>query len=413
MADIRPFRAVRPNIGKAADIAALPYDVYSRQEAKAEAADKPLSFLRIDRPEINFDDSVDTYDPRCYEKAGELLNSMIEAGDFTEDDSSCYYIYELTMNGRTQTGIVATASVDDYNNKVIKKHENTREDKEIDRIRHVEACSAQTGPIFLGYRSNDLINETVDIVKKDNEPLYDFESPDGIRHRVWIINEEEKIERIRDEFNSISSIYICDGHHRCASAVKAAERKRAATPDWKGDEEFNFFLSVLFPDDQLLIMDYNRAVTDLNGLSEDRFLDRVRKKFVIEEIGQEAYRPEAKGNFGMYISGTWYHLTAKPETKLDDPVDALDVSVLQNELLAPVLNIEDPRTDKRIKFVGGIRGLKELETLVDSREYAVAFSMYPTNISELFEVADKNELMPPKSTWFEPKLRSGLFIHRF
>ncbi len=413
MADIRPFRAVRPDTGKAADIAALPYDVYSRQEAKAEAADKPLSFLRIDRPEINFDDSVDIYDPRCYEKAGELLDSMIKSGDFIEDESPSYYIYELTMDGRSQTGIVATASVDDYNNKIIKKHENTREDKEIDRIRHVEACSAQTGPIFLGYRSNDIINKTVDDIKKESAPLYNFVSPDGVGHRVWIIKEEERIDRIRKEFKSINSIYICDGHHRCASAVKAAERKRNAVPDRKGDEEFNFFLSVLFPDDQLLIMDYNRVVKDLNGLSEDRFFDRVRKKFVIEDAGESAYRPEAKGNFGMYISGKWYHLTAKPETKLDDPVDVLDVSVLQNELLAPILNIEDPRTDSRIKFVGGIRGLKELERLVDSRKYAVAFSMYPTDISELFEVADKNALMPPKSTWFEPKLRSGLFIHKF
>ena len=411
MADIRPFRAVRPNIGKAAEIAALPYDVYSRQEAKAEAADKPLSFLRIDRPEINFDDDVDIYDPRCYAKAGELLNSMIRSGDFIKDDNPCYYIYELTMLGRTQTGIAAVASVDDYNNRVIKKHENTREDKELDRIRHVEACEAQTGPIFLGYRSNEIINGIVSRVKKDNNPVYDFESPDAITHRVWIIDNIEDINKIENAFKEINSIYICDGHHRCASAVKAAERKRQSVGEWKGDEEFNFFLSVLFPDDQLMIMDYNRVVKDLNGLSEDRFMDRVRKKFIIEKIGEKAYKPETKGEFGMYISGSWYRLTAKPETILDDPVDALDVSVLQNELLAPILSIEDPRTDSRIKFVGGIRGLSELEKLVDSRKYTVAFSMYPTDIHELFEVADRNALMPPKSTWFEPKLRSGLFIH--
>ena len=417
MADIRPFRAVRPRENEAQDIAALPYDVYSRQEAKAEAADKPLSFLRIDRPEINFDDDVDIYDPRCYAKAAELLETMIKNGDFIEDEKPCYYIYELTMNGRSQTGIAAVASVDDYNRQIIKKHENTREDKEIDRIRHVEACSSQTGPIFLGYRSNDIINAAVNEVKSKKSPVYDFESSDGISHRVWIISEESKINSIYEEFQKTDSIYICDGHHRCASAVKASqkkrEEKRASGEEITGEEEFNFFLSVLFPDDQLMIMDYNRVVKDLNGLSEDRFMDRIRKKFLIEARGENEYRPERKGTFGMYISGNWYKLTAKPETILDDPVDALDVSVLQNELLAPVLNIEDPRTDSRIKFVGGIRGLGELEKMVDSREFAVAFSMFPTDIRELFEVADRNALMPPKSTWFEPKLRSGLFIHRF
>ncbi len=413
MARIRPFRCIRPKSSLASRIAALPYDVYSRQEAKEEISSESLSFLRIDRPETNFDDEVDTYDERCYQKASEILNSMIADGSFVEDEKSEYYIYELTMNGRSQTGIVACASVDDYENKIIKKHENTRSDKELDRIRHVEACSAQTGPIFLGYRSCDTINKIVDKVKKDTHALYDFVSNDGVGHRVWAISSDEDILNISAAFEEINEIYICDGHHRCASAVKAALHQRAKHPLYKGDEEFNFFLSVLFPDSDLKIYDYNRVVRDLNGLSEDRFLDRIRKKFVIEEIGEREYRPTEKGNFGMYISGVWYHLTAKPETLLDDTVDRLDVSILQNELLAPILSIEDPKTDKRIKFVGGIRGLGELERLVDSMEYAVAFSMYPTDINELFKVADEGGLMPPKSTWFEPKLRSGLFIHKF
>ncbi|MCR5525977.1 MAG: DUF1015 family protein [Lachnospiraceae bacterium] len=413
MADIRPFKAIRPNPQLASSIAALPYDVYSRQEAKDEIAKEPLSFLRIDRPETNFSDDVDIYDPRCYSKANEILQSMMMDGSFIQDVAAHYYIYELTMNGHSQTGIVACASVDDYHDHVIKKHENTREDKEQDRIRHVEACSAQTGPIFLGYRANAVIKSVTDRIKSENEPAYDFTSPDGIGHRVWGINDVNASETVQNEFKKMNSIYICDGHHRCASAVKAADRKRAAVGNYTGEEEFNYFLSVLFPDDELLIMDYNRVVRDLNGLSEGRFMDRIRKKFEIEEIGEECYRPTEKGNFGMYISDKWYHLKAKPETFIDDPVERLDVSVLQNDLLAPILNIEDPRTDPRIQFVGGIRGLEELERLVDSREFTVAFSMYPTDIRELFEVADSGELMPPKSTWFEPKLRSGLFIHAF
>lgn len=413
MADIRPFKAIRPNSQLASSIAALPYDVYSRQEAKQEIAKEPLSFLRIDRPETNFSDDVDIYDPRCYAKAKEILQSMMMDGSFIQDVAPHYYIYELTMNGHSQTGIVACASVDDYHAHIIKKHENTREDKEQDRIRHVEACSAQTGPIFLGYRANAVIKSVTDRIKKENTPAYDFVSPDGIGHRVWGINDIDASETVRNEFKKMNAIYICDGHHRCASAVKAADRKRAAFGDYTGEEEFNYFLSVLFPDDELLIMDYNRVVKDLNGLSEGRFMDRVRKKFEIEEIGEECFRPTEKGSFGMYISDKWYCLKAKPETIIDDPVERLDVSVLQNDLLAPILNIEDPRTDPRIQFVGGIRGLKELERLVDSREFTVAFSMYPTDIRELFEVADNGELMPPKSTWFEPKLRSGLFIHEF
>ena len=414
MADIRPFKATRPRAEAAERIAALPYDVYSREEAKREVALEPLSFLRIDRAETNFSDDVDTYDDRVYKKAGELLNEMESKGDFVTDASPAYYIYELTMEGRKQTGIVATADVDDYIGNVIKRHENTLRSKEEDRVRHVDALNAQTGPIFLGYRANPVINGIVARVKADDKAkLYDFTSGDGISHRCWSITDAGDIDGIRKAFEGISEIYICDGHHRCASAARVCMKRRAAAGSYSGEEEFNYFLCVLFPDEELKIYDYNRIVKDLNGLSESRFLDRIRKKFIIEEMGEEPYRPESKGNFGMYLGHKWYRLTIKEGLISDDIVEKLDVSILQNELLAPILNIEDPKTDKRISFVGGIRGLGELVRLVDSGHWEVAFSMYPTDIHELFAVADENRLMPPKSTWFEPKLRSGLFIHHF
>ena len=414
MADVRPFMAIRPEESKASGIAALPYDVMNRNEAKAEIKREPLSFLQIDRAETNFPDSVDTYDPKVYQKASEILERMIRDGSFMQDEKPCYYIYELTMDGRSQTGIAAVCSADDYENRVIKKHENTRADKEIDRINHVEACSAQTGPIFLAYRANESISGIVSHVKSVEKPVYNFRSEDGITHRVWVISLDHDIDRIRKAFSETGSIYIADGHHRCASAVKVCMKKRAAAgADYDRNAEYNFFLSVLFPDDELMIMDYNRVVKDLNGLSEERFLDRIRKKFIVEKIGRNSYRPKEKGNIGMYISGCWYSLTARSEIINDDPVEGLDVSILQNEVLAPVLNIEDPKTDSRIDFIGGIRGLGALERRVNSGEAEVAFAMYPTSIAELFEVADAGELMPPKSTWFEPKLRSGLFIHKF
>ena len=414
MANIRPFKAMRPSEAAAARIAALPYDVYSREEAKQEVAKEPLSFLRIDRAETNFDDDVDTYDDRVYKKAGELLEEMEEKGYFITDAAPSYYIYELTMDGRTQTGIVAAADVEDYLGNVIKRHENTLKSKEEDRVRHVDALSAQTGPIFLGYRANEVINGVVSKVKGDGAArLYDFTSEDGITHRCWRIDEKQDVDSIRAAFEGINEIYICDGHHRCASAVRVCMKRREAAGSYTGEEEFNYFLCVLFPDEELKIYDYNRVVKDLNSLSESRFLDRIRKKFIIEELGEEPYRPEAKGNFGMYLGHRWYRLTIKEGLISDDTVEQLDVSILQNELLAPILNIEDPKTDRRISFVGGIRGLEELVRLVDSGKWEVAFSMYPTDIHELFQVADENRLMSPKSTWFEPKLRSGLFIHKF
>lgn len=411
MATIRPFCCIRPTAELAHKIAALPYDVYNRQEAKEIVKNNPLSFLAVDRAETSFDDSVDTYDDCVYEKASELLWNLVKDGKLVEDEALGYYIYQLTMDGRSQTGIVACASVDDYEQQVIKKHENTRADKELDRIRHVDACNAQTGPIFLAYRANAVINETVDQVQKQT-PLYDFVSEDGVSHRVWKISNPLDIQKIYEAFASISQIYIADGHHRAASAVKVGQMRRQQHPRYDGTEEFNYFLSVLFPDEQLMIMDYNRVVKDLNGYTKEQFLQAVGEKFSITEVGSQPYQPTEKGNFGMYLDNTWYRLLAKPEICSKDPVDGLDVSILQKELLWPILGIEDPKTDKRIDFVGGIRGLKELERRANS-DMKLAFSMYPTSIGELFAVADANRLMPPKSTWFEPKLRSGLFIHKF
>ena len=410
MASIKPFKCIRPSIGLASDVAALPYDVYNRKEACDEVKNKPLSFLNIDRAETQFDDSVDTYADCVYDKARELLEKFIADGTFISDTDEAYYIYELTMDGRAQTGIVACASIDDYLNNRIKKHEKTRADKELDRINHVDRTGAQTGPIFLAYRANEVINEVVERTKK-MPALYDFISDDDIRHAVWKISATEDVKAVYDAFESINSIYIADGHHRAASAVKVGLKRREEHPDFDGTEEFNTFLSVLFPDEQLMIMPYNRVVKDLNGLTVDEYLEAISKYFTVEKCGRKAFYPEQKGSFGMYMEDEWYLITAKDSILSEDPVDGLDVAILQDYLLTPILGIGDPRIDKRIDFIGGIRGLKELEKRADS-DMKIAFSMYPTSIHELFEVADADMLMPPKSTWFEPKLRSGLFIHR-
>ncbi len=409
MATIKPFMAYRPRKDIVSDVAALPYDVYNRAEAKEVVAANPLSFLRIDRAETAFDDSVDTYAPCVYAKAKELLYDMIEKGEYVADSKEMYYIYELTMDGRAQTGIVACASIDDYQDGVIKKHENTRADKEIDRITHVDTCNAQTGPIFLAYRAQEDIDNIINKIKTD-VPEFDFVSEDGIGHRGWLVSAEEDINTIKESFDKLSQIYIADGQHRAASAVKVGIKRRDENPDTTGVEEYNFFLSVLFPHNQLKILPYNRVVKDLFGNSKEEFLDKIKKCFDVETTS-EAYSPEKKNTFGMYLDGQWYKLTAKTEIISDDPVEGLDVSILQNNLLKPILGIDDPRTDKRIDFVGGIRGLEELERRV-ANDMEIAFSMYPTSIEELFDVADANMLMPPKSTWFEPKLRSGIFIHK-
>jgi uncharacterized protein (DUF1015 family) len=411
MAVIKPFLCIRPEEQYASRVAALPYDVYNRSEAKQEIIREPLSFLRVDRAETNFGEEVDTYDPRVYEKAKEILVNMQEDGILKQENKECYYIYELVMDGRSQTGLVACASIEDYLANVIKKHENTREDKELDRIRHVDICNMQTGPIFLAYRAHQVINGIVEEAKK-REPVYRFISADGISHNIWCLNSDREIDAIREAFSEIGSIYIADGHHRAASAVKVGLKRREENPGYTGEEEFNSFLSVLFPHDQLMILPYNRAVKDLGGLTEEEFIHKLQENFEVEYLGVLPFAPEEKAVFGMYLPGGWYRLSAKEQLRaIQDPVSSLDVSLLQDYLLYPVLGIEDPRVDKRIDFIGGIRGLKELERRV-AEDMAVAFSMYPTSIGELFQVSDAGKLMPPKSTWFEPKLRSGLFLHR-
>ena len=347
------------------------------------------------------------YAPEVYKKAHDMLYQEMEDGVFLQDKKDCFYLYELTMDGRAQTGLVACASIDDYLNHVIKKHENTRAEKEEDRIRHVDVCSAQTGPIFLAYRKNIRIEEIIRKVKQE-AVIFDFASEDGIRHRGWQIADEKDIQNIQNIFSGINEIYIADGHHRAASAVRVGLKRRMEHPDYNGTEEFNYFLSILFPDEELLIMDYNRVVKDLNGWTKTEFLKRAEEKFLIRKCKKG--RPQKKGQIMMLLGDSWYRMTVRKEFTSDDPVEGLDVSILQRELLDPILGIKDPKKDKRIDFIGGIRGLEELEKRV-REDCAVAFAMYPTSIQELFQVADAGRLMPPKSTWFEPKLRSGLFIH--
>ena len=409
MAIVKPFCAVRPSAEAASQVAALPYDVYNRKEACEAVKGNPLSFLNIDRAETQFGEDVDMYADCVYEKAKELLEKRMADGTFIRDEIPCYYIYQQTMNGRSQTGLVACSSIDDYLNHVVKKHENTREEKEQDRIRHVDTTDAHTGPIFLAYRAKEELNRIIHRITTGH-PLYDFVSEDNVEHRVWKIAAPGPIKEIEEAFLDGEATYIADGHHRAASAFKVGLMRREENPGYTGEEAFNYFLSVLFPDEQLMIMPYNRVVADLNGMSSEEFLEKISRCFVVKEEGMIPYSPDKKGKFGMYLNRKWYSLEAKEELGTDDPVDELDVSILQNALLGPILGIGDPRTDKRIDFIGGIRGLKELERRTEE-DMAVGFALYPTSIQELLDVADANRLMPPKSTWFEPKLRSGLFIH--
>lgn len=409
MANIRPFKAIRPRHDLAEHIAALPYDVYSSEEARAEVNREPYSFLRVDRAETLMDENTDMYSEAVYQKAHDTLWQMVREGELLQDTEECYYIYELVMDGRMQTGIAACADIDDYLNNIIKKHENTREEKEIDRVRHVDICNAQTGPIFLAYRAREEIDRIVSH-GKEAEPLYSFTVRDGIRHSIWKISEQEAVRKLQDGFAQITDIYIADGHHRCASAVRVGLDRRKAKPDYDGEEEFNRFLSVLFPDNQLMIMDYNRVAADLNGHSKAEFLELAEECFKVTDVGETAYHPQNKGEIGMYLDGHWYRMEVKKEYASSDPVESLDVAVLQERLLGPVLGIDNPKTSKRIEFIGGIRGLEELRKRVDSGAGA-AFAMYPPGMEELFAVSDAGLLMPPKSTWFEPKLRSGLLIH--
>lgn len=410
MANIIPFRAIRPRDDLAEKIAALPYDVYNREEARKAVEGDEYTFLRIDRPETQFPEDYDMYAPEVYDRAKEMLDQMIAEGLFIQEDRAAYYVYELVMDGRSQVGIGACASVDDYDRRVIKKHENTRADKEADRIRHVDVCSAQTGPIFLAYRRREEIEREVKRAMA-GRPVYDFTAVDGITHRLWVIDDDEAVERIRAAFSQVKDIYIADGHHRCASAVRVSKKRRAAFPDYTGKEEFNYFLSVLFPDDQLMIMDYNRVVKPGEEFDGSTFPEKIGQAFSLERKGKEPYKPEKKGEIGMYYEDEWYRLTINNDCYTGDPVEDLDVAVLQKYLLEPVFGITDPKVDARIDFVGGIRGLKELERRVHT-DAKVAFAMFPTDIHELFAVSDAGKLMPPKSTWFEPKLRSGILIHR-
>lgn len=417
MATIKPFLGVRPTEAFASSIAALPYDVYDRKKAKEYALAHPLSFLNIDRPETQFSDDTDMYSQKVYEKAREIFESMFSEGAFIQDSSACYYLYSLTMNGRTQTGIVGCASIDDYLNGTIKKHENTREEKEIDRINHVDTMSAQTGPIFLTYRSVRRLKDVILSVKQ-TACIYDFVSEDGIRHQVWKVDDPNTLTTISKSFAEIDHIYIADGHHRAASAVKVGLKRRNNHTSYTGTEEFNYFLSVLFPEDELMIYDYNRVLKDLNGFSWSEVMDAISEYFIISKvpeqyIGCDGYpHPQKRGEIILYGNNTWSLLTIKPECYSGNPVKDLDVSLLQELVLTPIFNIQDPRTDSRIDFIGGIFGIGRLKELVDSKQGAAAFAMYPTSMQELLHVADEGLLMPPKSTWFEPKLRSGLFIHK-
>lgn len=411
MSVIKPFRAVRPAQEFVEDIAALPYDVYSSKEARVVVKASPKSFLKIDRAETFFDQSVDIHSQQVYEKARDVLYQMLSAGEFVQESKPVLYLYELTMNGRSQIGVVTCASVDEYLNGTIKEHEKTRADKELDRINHVDYCDANTGPIFLTYKSKETINTVIEKCRREISPLFDFVSDDKVGHRVWCIEDQENIDALICGFAQVEAMYIADGHHRAASAVKVAMKRRESNPDYTGQEEFNYFLSVAFSDEQLLIMDYNRAVVDLNGLSVEEFLEKIKNRFDILEKGDSPIKPREKATYGMFLDSHWYLLKAKANTyDPKDPVESLDVSILQANLLTPILGVGDPRVDRRIDFIGGIRGLKELERRV-GLDMKVAFAMYPTAIEELIAIADAGKLMPPKSTWFEPKLRSGLFIH--
>ena len=412
MAVFRAFKALRSVREKAADVAALPYDVVNREEAKEIGDGNPLSFLHVDRPEMDLEPGIDLYYERVYEKAKENLANMEKNGILVQDEKPCYYIYELVRRGKTQTGIVGCSSIDDYMNGVVKKHELTREDKEQDRIHHVDSCNANTGPIFLACRYPETLLKLMNDWKESHEAAYDFTEEDQITHRVWVIDDPEVISQISSEFGEIGSLYIADGHHRAASAVKVGLKRREQNPGYTGEEEFNYFLSVVFPYDQLCILPYNRVVRDLNGLTVKAFLGALKFNFELMLMPGFPCKPVEKHCMGMYVDGQWYHLKAWPDVyEKKDVVGQLDVSILQEKVLSPVLGIEDPRTDQRISFVGGSHKAAELAELAD-KTGGVAFVMYPTSMEDLMKIADESKLMPPKSTWFEPKLRSGLFIHK-
>ena len=412
MVVVKPFSATRPNEHVAHLVAALPYDVMSSDEARVMVKDNPYSFLHIDKAEIDLDKSIDLYDDKVYNKAKENLDRFEKEGIFVNDNQKKYYFYRQIMGEQSQTGIVGCASIDDYLENRIKKHEFTRADKEVDRIRHVSTCSAQTGPIFLAFKENVELESIIEAESR-KKPLYDFVAEDGVRHTVWSTDDESTVAKIENAFKSTEALYIADGHHRAASAVKVGVEKRKQYPNYNGTEEFNFFLSVIFPAKSLRIMDYNRLIKDLNGMTEKEFLDVVAEKIgTIEEYNNGPYHPEKIHTVGMYLNGKWYKVSFHDDICNEKtPVERLDCAILQKNLLSAILDIKDPRTDKRIDFAGGIRGLEYLEKRCNE-DMCLAISMYPTSLNELMSVADCGDVMPPKSTWFEPKLRSGLLIHK-
>jgi uncharacterized protein (DUF1015 family) len=407
MAIIIPFKALRPQAQFAKQVAARPYDVLSSKEAKEEAQGNPYSFLHITKPEIDLPEETDPYAAEVYEKAKENLHAFIQRDVLFRENKACFYIYQLVMNGRSQTGLVCGSAVKDYENDVIKKHEFTRPEKENDRINHIKISGAQTGNVFLAYRDVDEINELIVKWKEDKSPIYDFTADDEIQHTIWIVNDDATIKLISSIFKKeVAQTYIADGHHRAASAAKV---KIALGDD--ATAESMYFLTTLFPASQLQILDYNRVVKDLNGLTVNELIEKLKSDFDVKLIGKEAVKPSALHTFGMYAEGNWYLLTAKEGTYNNDPIGVLDVTILSNNILDKHLGIKDQRTDKRIDFVGGIRGLKELETRVNSGDVKIAFSLYPVTMDQLFNIADSGNVMPPKSTWFEPKLRDGLLTH--
>ena len=411
MAKIIPFKGLRPTKEMASKVATLPYDVVSVAEARAYRKE-PYHFYHVTRSEIDLPEGVDVHSTQVYERAKENLDQFVADKILMQDGDPCYYIYELVMNGRSQTGLVCGSSIDDYMNGIVKKHEFTRPEKELDRINHIKATRAQTGVVFLAYNDNDDVNRIIEDWKKNNEPEYDFAAEDNVRHTLWVVDDYSKsamITRIFDE--QVPCTYIADGHHRAASAAKVCQELRDSGMSVTGDESFNYFITCIFPASQLEIMDYNRVVKDLNSMSAAAFVDALKKDFEVSEQVKEAYKPKQPHEFGLYIDGSWYKLVAKPGTFTQDPIGILDVTILQDNVLSQLLNVNDPRTDKRVDFVGGIRGLKELEKRVDSKEMAAAFSCYPVSIQQLFTIADSGNVMPPKSTWFEPKLRDGLVVY--
>ncbi len=414
MAIVKPFRGLRPPKEIVAEVASLPYDVMNSEEARKMAEGKEKSLLHITRAEIDFPPGTDEHSEQVYQKSRENFQKFIEKGWLRQDPAPYFYIYAQTMNGRTQYGIVGGAHIDDYFNGVIKKHELTRPDKERDRMKNILVNNAQIEPVFLAYRALPDLDNLVAEWVKTHDPEYDFVAEDGIGHHFWVVDDPDTVKKIEEIFaNKIPYTYIADGHHRTAAAALVGKEKREQNPNHTGEEEYNYIMAVHFPHDQLHIMDYNRVVKDLNGHSPEEVIKLLSEHFDIEEKGTDPYRPEAKRNFAMYLQGKWYKLTAKPHTyNDDDPIDSLDVTVLTKFVLEPIFGIEDLRRSKRIDFVGGIRGLGELQRRVDSGEMAIAFALYPVSMEELMRIADTNNIMPPKTTWFEPKLRSGLVIHK-